>query len=28
METARDQETILFLIRRGDSNLFIVVTRE
>ena len=28
METAKDQENILFLIRRGESNLFIVVTRE
>jgi serine protease Do len=28
METAKDQENILFLVRRGDSNLFVVVTRE
>jgi serine protease Do len=28
IESAKDQENILFLIRRGESNLFIVVTRE
>ncbi len=28
METAKHRENILFLVRRGDSNLFVVVTRE
>lgn len=28
VESLKDQENILFLIRRGESNLFIVVTRE
>jgi serine protease Do len=28
IESAKDQENTLFLIRRGESNLFIVVTRE
>jgi len=28
IEATKDQENVLFLIRRGESNLFIVVTRE